>query len=737
MTRRLTPLAATAAQKSRRALALSSGACCLVACSFFAPSLDEYAQERPGGAGSGGEPGTAGLGGVASGVAGAGGEGNSAGSLAGQPSDQGGAGGAGGGGGAGGEPEEPDPPDMPGQPVTAAEYKLQPVVTRGVPQFALLSAYDVDEATAAASPHPPLYEPYDRSETAYWDYLIGEQLQARAPAVVLPTRGVSSLDSGDLTGPGDMNPRVLAQWSDALTRASATDLTDAMCLVDSVYLRDVANQFHGSPSDTLFDLSVQSDWLDVFWLRAIEPWFDTIPSNLWFTWSGLPLIQLSKLPNTAFENQAGNLAGLLAAIAQAFETAHGLEPRFILDAYWFTLEPGLSSNPLVMGKSPWLEPPGPSHGFSTLGSFETGTVVPAWEGSTSIARATIDTYDNRVVTLLTGLTAAFSNQAQLTLVQGLNNFDEQAGLYRSTSSDWNTPNEDLHLFRRHVDLRTTTLRLEAEACDASHDAGEGNSGVTFLREGDLDVRALPAGGWAVTDSAALEWIEFRNVDFSAGNYKFIAKFSTSNSGDGEGVAKRLQLVLDGDKLTTIILPDTVNSDTFDATLLALSTVTHGQHDVRIRFMDGFVDLDWIFLRKVDPVLSLAIGNGMFESAQGAGGSNVIASAGAASVYEEFTFDDLNGGELEDGDSVHIQVYDGYYLTADSGTGTVRANRREPGADETFTLELLSGGSVTEDGSTIAIRTGDGAAYLTNGAGDVLEASGTSVGADQTFTVGVY
>jgi hypothetical protein len=292
--------------------------------------------------------------------------------------------------------------------------------------------------------------------------------------------------------------------------------------------------------------------------------------------------------------------------------------------------------------------------------------------------------------------------------------------------------------RRQQDLKTVTLRLEAEACDRFSDTTSGNSGKSYRRTGDLDVRALAGGGWAVTDSAPSEWIEFDNVDFSSGNYDFMARFSTSGSGAGKDLEKRLEVVIDGHKLAPTILPDTVNSDTFAVTLLGQATISHGPHAVRVRFMDGFVDLDWLFMRKTDVRLALQVANGKYQSVIGAGGGDVRGTAPGPGVFEQLTFDDLNGGTLEDGDQVNLQVYDGYYLTVVAPGPSVQANQRKPGKQETFTVKLLSGDAVAKDDSSIALATANGH-YLSTGtdADSTLNASATTIGDAETFKIHVF
>jgi len=320
----------------------------------------------------------------------------------------------------------------------------------------------------------------------------------------------------------------------------------------------------------------------------------------------------------------------------------------------------------------------------------------------------------------------------LTVLQDFSSVDQWSGFYRSANSDWLYPNEYLNLVRRYSDPKTRSLRLEAEGCDAYSDTTPGNSGGAFLRSGDLDVRTLDASsGWAVTDTAPGEWIEFSNVDFSAGTYKFVAEYSTSSA---SSAPKRLQLILDGARLTPIIATNTVDADAFGTTLLAEQFMAHGPHTLRVRFIDGLVDLDWIFTRKTDSTLSLQVAGGTFLSAQEGGGTTVIANASSAAIFEQFTFDDLNGGTLADGDQVYLQTYNGLYLSVVGGALT--AAQRTPGTPETFIVHGVSAGDITQ-GSTIALATADGKNYLTVGAGNVIDGTGTNIGANQTFTVGTY
>jgi hypothetical protein len=254
------------------------------------------------------------------------------------------------------------------------------------------------------------------------------------------------------------------------------------------------------------------------------------------------------------------------------------------------------------------------------------------------------------------------------------------------------------------------------------------------------VRALTSGsGWAVTNTAAGEWIEFDAVDFSSGNYEFIANYATA---DGVNLStppsKLVQLAIDGKALPATRLPGSANADAFAPFFLGQATLSHGPHDLRLTFIDGRIELDWLFLKKTDPLLTLQTSGGTFVSAIQGGNSVLQGSIPRASIYENFSCDDLNGGDLEDGDRVSLQSYDGYYLTSDPSAGTLLATARAPDPGANFVLERVRGAGAITNGQSVALRTASGGRYLTVGAdaSQTLDVSGVSVGDAQTFVVGL-
>jgi hypothetical protein len=698
----------------------------VIACSL--PSLSEYAQERPsaaGGAASGGDAGSTNGGSNSGGTPVTSGGGGSANANAGAGAttiDEAGAAGA---------PVELTP--VQGSIVPDSEASLHTVVTSGVPTIAPLTDYDASESVATLAGRPtPILKPYDSTTNGFWDNLVAEQMQARVSTVLLPSRGAYQTSSADLTGPGNgqENPRRLTAWVSALSRANATDQFQAACRLEVASLQDVAGNFHGTGGTPVLDLSVQSDWTDIFWLRGIKPWFDTLPASYWAN----PLIDISAVSSSVVSNAQGNASNLMSFIATQFKTTYGTTPSLYLDASWFSLDTTLASNHAVNESCPNFSVPSTSNAFTgNCGIVLPGYVSPSYFDSTSgsymqpsatIPRSTVDAYMNPTFTLETGLGNALEQGSPFTILYSYTDVNESAGVYRSSS--WDYPNHYLNLIRRYGDLPTQTVLLQAENADKYFDTTAGNSGGVFLRSGDLDVRALSTGaGWAVTNTAAGEWIEFESLDFSAGNYEFLPRYSTSTG----GAQKRIALSLDGKSLAPVIVPQTANADSFVLTSLGQTFVVHGPHDLRVSFLDGLVDLDWLFVKKLDQTWGLKASTGKYLSANEGGGSTLNSNAPHAEIWEQFTFDDLNSGTLDDGDRVYLQTYNGRYMS--SSAGTLNATKLAPGASEVFTVQFVSGTSFIQ-GTEIALLDAEGH-YVTATAGSA-DTSGTSIADAQTFSL---
>lgn len=121
--------------------------------------------------------------------------------------------------------------------------------------------------------------------------------------------------------------------------------------------------------------------------------------------------------------------------------------------------------------------------------------------------------------------------------------------------------------------------------------------------------------------------------------------------------------------------------------------------------------------------ALVCENGFYVCAEGGGGSHLVANRNTKGPWETFTLVDLNGGELESGDLVHLISNEGYFVVAEGGgNGIVNANRNAAGEWEKFRIIKIRNnahkpGETISDGNQIALQTPSGFYLTAEGGGD--------------------
>jgi hypothetical protein len=322
-----------------------------------------------------------------------------------------------------------------------------------------------------------------------------------------------------------------------------------------------------------------------------------------------------------------------------------------------------------------------------------------------------------------------NRRARFTLLEGWTDIAESAGYYRS--GKWRYPSQYINVVREFSDRRTKTLKLEAEAADAFADATAGNSGGEY-RSGDLDIAGLPGSGWVVGWTDAGEWIQFTEVMLSEGTYRFSARASSGASG------RTVQLKVDGVSLGSVTVPFGGSWDAYDIFTLGTAYVSHGRHTLQVVFDNGLVNLDWAFVKKIDPAVGFRTDNGHYLVAESGGGERAYANRTSQGLWETFTLIDMNGGSLQSGDRIRLQAYNGYYVVAELGGGdTVNANRWTLGAWEEFKILRTAGPGVIVNGDRVAIQSINNYYFCAEGGGgDLLNANRTAIGAWETFTISI-
>ncbi len=131
----------------------------------------------------------------------------------------------------------------------------------------------------------------------------------------------------------------------------------------------------------------------------------------------------------------------------------------------------------------------------------------------------------------------------------------------------------------------------------------------------------------------------------------------------------------------------------------------------------------------------------YLSGSGCGGGALVATAISQGGCESFKVIDLNGGDLNSGDGVNIQLGNYWYVVAESGgNDVVNVNRTSAAQWETFTIVKLSGtpGTRILNGDRVAFQTYYGY-YVSalNGGGTSVNAYPTSAGWAETFIYSVH
>ena len=179
-------------------------------------------------------------------------------------------------------------------------------------------------------------------------------------------------------------------------------------------------------------------------------------------------------------------------------------------------------------------------------------------------------------------------------------------------------------------------------------------------------------------------------------------------------------------------------NTFNTVYLGSKALNTGTHNVKLTWVDGGVDVDWIFMKKYDPMMSFkSASTNCYLTANFGGNDTIVSNRTTAGAWENFSVDDLSGaGTVSSGNSVFLQAYDGLYITADANGGsTLEVNRLVPGVYEKNGRSRRSVGPGPWRAATqVALKSNDGTHYLTVVNGTTVNDTGTNIGPAQTFTI---
>jgi hypothetical protein len=471
------------------------------------------------------------------------------------------------------------------------DTQLLPVpAAPGHPTIGAIVGYEMNGPCPFSDPSQcqlPLYQPYNRDTPGWWDNVVEELEFSRVNVAMVHGRGCLSLDGGT-DGNGNMCPRELSNLVDAIDRAGLRGVMKLGMWDDTGAYPGARDIVRGLPAGTPFDLSNHADAEEFFWDRNMKIWFDTIPKDLWYTVDGHPIVAFWSLSGAFFSNQQGNASWLLDRLKQDFEAHYGVEPYFMVDKSWIDTDSTLTPKE-VWGVNNWFDPSKNNYTMVTWNGKNWEASVPGFRdpGNDPGCGAPCREFSrNHGLSLDQALHAGEAQGATFDLLEGFTDVAESAGSYRSQA--WDYPNQYLDIIRNHADPGTETVRFEAEAADASSFQVE-NSRQTY--RSDMNVDPLPDGnGWAVDDTSAGDWIEFKQVYLDGGEYRFTARAACTDP-------EQIHLRVDG----VDFAPVTVMPNNGDYSLVHLGTadIQSGNHDISVVFDSGNTSLDWAFSKKVD------------------------------------------------------------------------------------------------------------------------------------------
>lgn len=629
--------------------------------------------------------------------------------------------------------------------VPADDVTLVPIVSDNMPLFYSLTGYANKESRLDPAIHQmPLFTPYDHLESDWWDNVVAEQLQGRMSAIMMSTRGVNDPDDPN-DWEGSLNPRELVWLIDAFNRAGITpSLMKVTCFVDSPIFQKHYTDVAGLPDTALVNFADTNNIAFTYFERGIKPWFDTVPREYWMTvkMNGVqrPLIQFWSFHPSWATNMQGNVSKMLTNVANKFQNAYGVRPCFNMPMRLVTSgnqDSTVATQTDVYGFNDWFIPD-TDQSYTicvhTNGSV-VGHMVPGFQNAEYLGDPDYTITRNGSAgngvngdTLIEGLSAAMANGVNVMSVEGWTDDIEWAGLYRSLDSEWTNPSQYINLMRKYNDLRTETVRLEFEGCDAYYDTTAGNSGGKFRRSGDLDIQKISTnGGWNIGWVAAGEWMEFRDVYLAPGTYKISIRYAAS-------ATKNVTLSVDGVLRGTNSLPSTGGTTIYDTYSLGTVSVVEGSHTFKLAsLVSGGLNLDWLFVKRVMTTGSLKSSlNSKYVTAVAGGADLVQADSTAVNNYQTFVICDRNGGTLEHGDLVNIQCHNGLYLSAKGGGNSdLTADRLSLGNWERFTIQKASGTGTITSGTEIVLKS-YGNYYVNTTTNGLLNVKGTAIATATKF-----
>ena len=433
--------------------------------------------------------------------------------------------------------------------------------------------------------------------TEWWENMAEEIEYSGIDFIALLSRGTTP----NAPDRGNGNPNHISKLIDAMNLTGATfkvaifdDCPNSWTGAKNWNVSGGASYSTDSPK---FDCSVTANWQYIYDMN-IKPTWQAIPDAKRYKINGRPVIWFWGAKPSWMTNLQGNLSRILTHIKTKCQADFGFTPYLIIEKSWLD-----NDNTITTAQADGV------HGWFTSATQTSYTLWKKddgtwWNGQKFGALCSAFGYPGNEPfmdpkmgfatgnerRLKAGLDATVGAGALSTLVEGFTDAAESAALWRSNDTEYyDYPNERLNMLRRYTaDPYPSTLKVQAEACDAFSDLTTGNSGGAYRRGGNLDILKCTDtnAGWYVTATQTNEWMEWKELPLLT-NTKFQLRYKST-------AASSIKFSVDGTALSTISLPSTSGAwTTIDAG--NYSTASNSLHTVRLTIVSGTPEINY-FLR---------------------------------------------------------------------------------------------------------------------------------------------
>lgn len=347
-----------------------------------------------------------------------------------------------------------------------------------------------------------------------------------------------------------------------------------------------------------FPVDDQTLWAYV-WDYNFKVFFDTVPYKHLFKIKGHPVFSIWSCSGTFVSGMKGNGSKLISYIKDQCEKRYGWRPHFRASSEWISADPSSDDPRIVDSTAAWFEPkprPHPySHSVSRYRGIINAVLIPSFAVNQEFWEPD---HGNTLANNL--MTARTSDVADITLVEGFDNYFEGCALWRVRSlnadgtpisyerSGYDYPNQRINILRKYSNHPfPEVLKLEAEWCD---EFGGYPAMPNQHRNGPIHISASndpldPLHGYVVDDIRPGQWLRWRDVPMQ-NNVNLRLRYATSKEGS------RLRFKIDGTEHPSIELPHSGGLNKYrDYVATGYTFPGNSYHTVTIIFETGEMTLN--------------------------------------------------------------------------------------------------------------------------------------------------